>query len=62
MCPLHDLIVADESLFKQKSRIQWLLKGDQNTHKFHGMVAGRQHRNSTVSLTDVNENKLESFS
>ena len=26
------------------------------------MVAGRQHRSSTVSLTDVNENKLESFS
>ena len=58
---LHDLMVAEESLFRQKSRIQWLLEGDQNIRFFHNMVAARQHRNSIKSLTNSNGNKLVTF-
>ena len=58
---LHDLMVAEESFFRQKSRIQWLQEGDHNTRFFHSMVATRQHKNSINSLTDSNWNKLVTF-
>ena len=58
---LHDLMVAEESFFRQKSRIQWLQEGDHNTRFFHSMVATRQHKNSINSLTDSNGNKLVTF-
>ena len=47
---LHELMVAEESFYKQKSRIQWLKEGDENTKFFHGMVAARQHKNTILSL------------
>ena len=31
---LHDLLLVEESFFKQKSRINWINEGDQNTKLF----------------------------
>ena len=31
---LHDLMVAEESFFRQKSKVQWLQEGDQNAILF----------------------------
>ena len=59
---LHELMLAKESFFKQKSRIQWLQEGDQNTTFFHGMVVAKQHRNSIIALTSSEGNKLTSYS
>ena len=42
---------AEESLVRQKSRIQWLAEGDQNTHYFHKVVKQRINRNKLLSLT-----------
>lgn len=42
---------AMESMYKQKSRINWLNLGDLNTSYFHNMMKFMQNRNSISSLT-----------
>ena len=44
----------EEAYFQQKSRIQWLLLGDQNTGFFHKMAISRNLFNAIHSLTDLN--------
>ena len=39
---LHDLVAAEGSLYRQKSRVQWIQEGDLNTKFFHSMVMARQ--------------------
>ena len=58
---LHDLMVAEENFFKQSLESNDFKRGIKHK-KFHGMVAVREHRNSTISLIDVNGNKLKFFS
>ena len=41
-------------MFKQKSRIQWLKEGDQNTAFFHSSIKNRLNRNKILSLNDPN--------
>ena len=41
---------AEESLFRQKARIQWLAEGDHNTHYFHQVVKQRINRNKLLTL------------
>ena len=36
---LSDLLKAEESFYRQKSRIDWIKEGDQNTKFFQKMVA-----------------------
>ena len=50
----HDLALAEEGFLKQKSRIQWLKLGDQNSNFFHKAVKARTSRNSIKSITLVN--------
>lgn len=40
----------EESLAKQKSRIQWLKEGDQNTKFFFKCIKGRQNKNTIKGL------------
>ncbi|XVE64262.1 hypothetical protein DITRI_Ditri07aG0086900 [Diplodiscus trichospermus] len=40
---LQNLLVAEESFFRQKSRIQWIKEGDQNTRFFHKSVNARRN-------------------
>ena len=58
---LQELMVVEESFLKQKSRVQWLQEGDQNTNFFHRMMAAKQHKNSIISLIDLEGNRLESY-
>ena len=47
---LVNLLRADESIYRQKSRIQWLAEGDQNSSFFFHSVKQRQFRNKMVNL------------
>ena len=40
-------------MIRQKSRIQWLAAGDQNTQFFHKVLRQRINRNKLVSLSLV---------
>ncbi|XP_077237281.1 uncharacterized protein LOC143878953 [Tasmannia lanceolata] len=49
---LSDLITAsshEESLYRQKSRVQWLDLGDSNTKFFHSFVKNRLNSNSILA-------------
>ena len=58
---LYELVIAEESLFKQKSRIQWLKERDSNTTFFHKMVAAKQSRNTISSLLNSEGRRLNSY-
>ncbi|XP_010541224.1 PREDICTED: uncharacterized protein LOC104814739 [Tarenaya hassleriana] len=53
------LAVAEESYFRQKSRIRWLKEGEQNTKYFHRVVLARQATNSIRFL--VNDAGLKTY-
>ena len=55
----HDLALTEEGFLKQKSRIQWLKLGDQNSNFFHKAVKARNSRNSIKSITLENGYKYE---
>ncbi|KAJ6401502.1 hypothetical protein OIU84_016829 [Salix udensis] len=45
---------AEESFYKQKSRVHWLQLGDRNTSFFHRSLLHRRHRNGITSLCKDN--------
>ena len=55
----HDLACAEEGFLKQKSRIQWLKLGDQNTSFFHKAIKSRNSRNSIKVLTLASRGRIE---
>ena len=55
----HDLARAEEGFLKQKSRIQWLKLGDQNSYFFHKVVKARNSKNSIKSITLENGCKID---
>ena len=55
----HDLACAEEGFLKQKSRIQWLKLGDQNTSFFHKAIKSRNARNSIKVLTLASRGRIE---
>ena len=59
---LHELLLAEESFFKQKSRIKWIQKGDMNTQFFHRMTAARQKQMTISTLIDSQGRKLTTYS
>ena len=52
---------AEESLYCQKSRVQWLAEGDQNTSFFHNSVKSRINVNKLVSLTLDDGSRIMEF-
>ncbi|KAL0541431.1 hypothetical protein IC582_021476 [Cucumis melo] len=50
----------EEASLRQKSRIQWLNLGDQNTAFFHRSVRSRMSRNSLLSLVDSDGSRVSS--
>ena len=50
----RDLAYAEEGFLKQKSRVQWLHLGDQNTTYFHKAVKSRNARNAIKVITSEN--------
>ena len=59
---LYNLMRAEESFYKQKSRVQWIREGDSNTSFFHKTVAARQSRNSISYLISSEGNRISTFS
>ena len=55
----HELARAEEGFLKQKSRIQWLKLGDQNSKFFHKTVKSRNSRNTMKSITLENGCRIE---
>ena len=55
----HDLAIAEEGFLKQKSRVQWLKLGDQNTNYFHKAIKARNARNAIKILTSGNGCRIE---
>ena len=55
----HDLACAEEGFLKQKSRIQWLKLGDQNTSFFHKAIKARNARNVIKAITMANGCRIE---
>ncbi|XVE57773.1 hypothetical protein DITRI_Ditri04bG0116500 [Diplodiscus trichospermus] len=58
---LYDLIAAEESFFKQKSRVQWLQKGDSNSKFFHRTMAAKEKQSTITALHDSEGNLLNSY-
>ena len=48
---LHDI---EEKMWQQRSRVQWLKNGDQNTKFFHGTTTQRKRKNFIKGLCDGN--------
>ena len=59
---LYDLIIVEESFFRQKSRISWIQEGDQNTRFFYKSLVMQQHRSTIRTLTNEDGLKLNTFS
>ena len=49
---LHDLCDKEEKMWHQRSCIQWLKDGDQNTRFFHGSATQRKRQNFIKGLRD----------
>ena len=56
---LVKLALAEEGFLKQKSRIQWLKLGDQNSNFLHKVGKTRNSRNSINSITLENGSRIE---
>ncbi|XP_070015409.1 uncharacterized protein [Nicotiana sylvestris] len=51
---LEKWLMVEESIMKQKSRVQWLNLGDSNTVFYHACMKNRQARNNIGRLIDSN--------
>ncbi|XP_050281922.1 uncharacterized protein LOC126722825 [Quercus robur] len=51
---LNELCAQEKRIWHQRSRVQWLQSGDQNTKFFHGVSTQRKRRNFIKVLRDEN--------
>ncbi|KAK1384249.1 hypothetical protein POM88_021984 [Heracleum sosnowskyi] len=59
---LWQLLHVQESVQHQKSRVQWLALGDQNTNYFHKKVSSNWNQNKILSLVDSSRRVITSES
>jgi exonuclease III len=50
VCRLAELHHREETMWKQRSRVQWLSEGDKNTHFFHQRANRRRKKNKIEKL------------
>ena len=55
----HDLAIAEEGFLKQKSRVQWLKLGDQNSSFFHKVVKASNAQSALKVITMANGCRTE---
>lgn len=58
---LMDLIGNEEAFYRQKSRMNWLQEGDNNTQFFHKMVSAKQRSQGLTMLKDDQGNVYQSL-
>ena len=51
---LRELLIKEEKLWQQCSKLHWLKEGDQNTHYFHGKASQRCRKNCIKRLRNQN--------
>ncbi|XP_071694810.1 uncharacterized protein [Rutidosis leptorrhynchoides] len=55
----NSAVIDEERFLQQKSKIEWLHVGDNNTSFFHKVVKGKQHRNHILTVEDNMGNIVE---
>ncbi|XP_020270858.1 uncharacterized protein LOC109846046 [Asparagus officinalis] len=48
---LNEILLQEERMWKQRSKVQWLKEGDHNTKYFHKIANGRKRSNLISSIT-----------
>ena len=56
---IDGLFLEQEIYWKQRSRIDWLSKGDKNTKIFYAKASSRKRKNKIQGILDENENWTE---
>ena len=51
---LNDLLDKEEKMWQQRSCIQWLKSGDQNTRFFNGLATQKKRKNFIKGMCDGN--------
>ena len=49
---LHAVLLKEENIWRQRSRIQWIRSGDKNTKFFHSRALARKRKNKISRLQD----------
>ena len=57
---LNELLLREEIMAKQRSRVNWLRAGDWNTEFFHAQSTARRARNKISALVDASGQVCES--
>lgn len=55
----NEAVMDEESLLKQRSKVQWLKEGDSNTGYFHRVIKGRQNRKNIQKVLDSDNRSFE---
>ena len=53
---INDLLDSEETMWHQRSRVQWMMLGDRNTRYFHSKASDRKRKNAISRIMDENGN------
>jgi hypothetical protein len=56
---MNELLAKEEVMWKQRSRVDWLNSGDQNTSYFHRKASWRSKKNNITQLSDGDGNIMK---